>query len=246
MLTAYLQQTRRLLNDENAQFYSDTDLTAFINIARNTIATQSECLVSTGTLSTVNGTQSYALTTLTPPTGLSGAVNVRSIMSVISNTYRTIPKRSWQWFTNYNLNGASTTATGIPTVWSMQNEGSMGTVWFSPVPNGVISMSVEAAWTPVALVNDSTPENLSYPWTDAVPYFACYMAYLNAQRQADSQRMLGLFNGFMKAARVGVTPEWASATFPNLKGLQGAFDPLASNIGKAIAPSQGGEGSTGS
>ena len=244
-LNAYLAQVQRLLNDEQAQFYSTTDLTAYINIGRNTIATQSECLIANGSLATVNGTQQYGLSALTPPTGLQSAINVRSIISVISMVMQVIPKRSWQWFTNYKLNGASTTAVGVPTVWSMQNQGSLGTLWFSPVPNGTITMNVEATWVPVALVDDTTPENLAYPWTDAVPYFAAYMALLNAQRQADASRMLGWFNGFMKAARIGVTPEWTATAFPNLKGLQGAYDPVMSNLGKSVVPTQGGEGSTG-
>lgn len=42
-LTGYLQEIRRLLNDTASQFYSDTDLTAYINTARRRIAGIGQC-----------------------------------------------------------------------------------------------------------------------------------------------------------------------------------------------------------
>ena len=169
MLNAYIAQTQRLLNDEAAQFYNTSDITTFINIGRNTIATQAECLIANGSLATVNGQQTYGLASLEPPAGLQSAINVRSIISVVAGVGNKLESRAWAWFLNYCLNGAAYSETGTPSVWSMQNQGSMGNIWFSPTPNGTVLMNVEAAWTPVALVTDSTPENLSYPWTDAVP-----------------------------------------------------------------------------
>lgn len=243
-LNSYLQQTQRLLNDENAQFYNVSDLQVYINIARNTIATQSECLVTSVNLSTGSGTQSYALSSLAPATGLNAAINVRSVRSIVGGLGAILEARPWQWFTNYYLVGANTTTAGVPTVWAMQNQGSTGNLWFWAIPNATITMSVEASWTPVALVSDSTPENLAYPWTDAVPYFAAYLAYLNAQRAQDAQHMFTLFNAFMKAARVGVTPDWMAPNSPTLKPLQSAFDPTATNLPNA-KPSQGGEGNLG-
>ena len=244
-LQAYIAQTQRLLNDENAQFWSVGDLQNYINIGRNTIATQSECLVANGSLSTVNGQQSYPMSSLSPPTALATAINARTILSQIANKLAVIPNRPWQWFVNFALNGSDVTAVAVPTLWSMQNQGSLGTIWFAPVPNGTILMEVEASWTPVPLINDTTPEALAYPWTDAVPYFAAYMALIQAQRLGDSQRMLGWFNGFMIAARTGVTPQWNPNASPSQKGVAGSIDPMGSMIGKVTQPSSGGEGKLG-
>ena len=233
MLATYISQVQRLLNDEQSQFYSTTDLTSFINLARNTIAAQSECLVYNGTLATVNGTQTYGLSAITAPNAsLQNAINARSIRSIVSGIGAVLEVRPWQWFQNYYLQGSNTTATGVPTIWAMQNQGVSGNIWFWAIPNGTILMSVEASWIPVPLVTDATPEALSYPWTDAVQYFASYMAYLNAQRSSDAQRMLQLYNAFMKSARVGVTPEFTPGAFPMLK-------PLLSQ------PTPGGEGQLG-
>src|ERR1700685_2403853 len=43
MLTAYLTSTRQKLNDTAKQFYSDADLTDYVNAARNRVAAASQC-----------------------------------------------------------------------------------------------------------------------------------------------------------------------------------------------------------
>jgi len=222
VLTSYIQQVQRLLNDELAQFYSPSDLTQFINIARGTIAYQSECLIANGSISTVNGTQTYGLPTIAPPSGgYASAINIRSIRSIVSGVGAVLEVRPWQWFSNYYLTGTATAEAGTPTVWSQQTQGSTGAIWFWPIPNGTVAMICEGSWVPVALTTDSTPEALGYPWTDAVPYFAAYMAYLNAQRGSDATRMMNLFNAFMKASRGGATPDWLPPAFPPLRAVPG-------------------------
>jgi hypothetical protein len=152
--------------------------------------------------------------------------------------------RSWPWFNTYQLTGLNLAAVGAPTVWSQQAQGVQGSLWFSPTPNGTVALTVEAAWIPIPLVNDSTVEVLSYPWTDAVPYFAAYLAYENAQRLDDAKRMLGLFNAFMVAARIGVTPMVGAPSWPPAKGFQGPIDAAGSLLPTAKG-AQSGEGGLG-
>jgi hypothetical protein len=243
-LTAYVQQVQRLVNDPTGQFYNPTDLAVYVNLARGTIATQAECLVANGTLSTVNGTQTYALSSLAGPAGLISAVNVRSVRSVIAGVGRMLDARPWPWFNTYQLTGLNLGSAGPPTVWSQQTQGVQGSLWFSPTPNGTVALTVEAAWIPIPLVNDSTVEVLSYPWTDAVPYFAAYLAYENAQRLDDAKRMQGLFNAFMIAARVGVTPMVGGPSWPPGKGFQSPIDAAGSLLPNG-KPAQSGEGGLG-
>src|SRR5215470_4166840 len=64
-LTAYQQQTQRLLHDPNAQAYSLADITVYINIARSQIAIEGECIhvvLSGGTITNLtiaNGGAGY-------------------------------------------------------------------------------------------------------------------------------------------------------------------------------------------
>lgn len=68
-LTAYLEQTRRLLHDPDAKSYTTADLTAFINIARRQIAAEGQCvrlLLSGGTITAIAVTSGGAGYTSAP------------------------------------------------------------------------------------------------------------------------------------------------------------------------------------
>lgn len=245
MLTAYQQQTQRLLNDEANQFFNLADLTVYINNARNDIARQTECLIAIADLSTTSGTQSYAVSALTAPTGLLAPINVRSLRSIVSSVSSVLEGRAWQWFVNYYLNGSNSTSTGTPTVWAQQSQGATGTFYLWPTPNATITVAVEASWYPIQLTSDSTTEAIPSPWTDAVPYFAAYQGFLQAQRMQDAGQMLSLYNQFIKSARLGVTPLIMPPNFPGPKGLQGSTDSILTLGGGTIKPASQGEGSVG-
>lgn len=223
-LTAYIAQTRRLLNDESAQFYSDADLTVYINLARGQIAIQTACLLATGTA--VVTANPVGLGALVGPTGYLQAINVRSVSTVNTDGSRTLLEgRPWQWFNTYYLNGPL--VTGTPTVWASFDQGVLGNFYVSPI--GPATLSVEATWTPAVLVDDTTVEALSYPWTDCVPYFAAYLALMSAQREDDGQRLMSLYDSFVRSSRLGVTPGTMPVNFPTLRGVQGATDATMTN-----------------
>src|SRR3974390_872447 len=71
MLTTYQTNTQDLLHDPNAQYYSLTDLTNYINRARNRIALRGQCvrlLLSGGTITSI--------TTNSAGTGYSGTITI--------------------------------------------------------------------------------------------------------------------------------------------------------------------------
>ena len=241
MLTAYQQQTQRLLNDEAEQFYNIADLTTYINNARADIAKRTEVLIATATLNTGNGTQSYSVGALTPPGNLSQVLNIRSITLGAAAPFTRLEHRSWQWASNYWFSGAASAVTGNTTGWAVQTLGSNGTLWLNPTPNGNLTLNIEASWTPIALVTDSTGEALPYPYTDAVPFFAAYEAYLQAQRNSDAQNMMENYLSFLRAARLGATSQWMPVTFPTPKGQQSAIDEILSGAGPAAKPAASGE-----
>lgn len=217
-LNAYIAQARRLLNDPNAQFFSAADLTAYVNLGRNQIAVQTECLVASATISL--STQSFVLSGLSTPTNYGVPINARSLSTVAASVPTLMDGRPWAWFRLYCLNGAITAAK--PRVWSVQSQGQLGTVFVSPTPDTTYSVSVEASWTPAALVDDTTVEALPYPWTDVVPYWTAYLGLLSAQRPDDALKMWAETMKFIKASRLGVTPEIMPPNFPGLKTLDGA------------------------
>lgn len=241
MLTAYQQQTQRLLNDEAAQFFNIADLTVYINNARNDIVRQSSCVIISAALAYSGSTQSYALSSITAPTGCSTPISARSVR-ISTNV---LEARPWQWFTNYYLNGSNASSSGTPTLWSQQSQGSTGLIWFWPTPSGSGSATVDASWGVIPLVTDSTAEAIPAPWTDLVPYFAAYQALLQAQRLQDASQMFALYNQFMRGMRLGVTPDWMPGNFPPLRPLQTGIDAGLSLAGPTAKPAGSGEGSVG-
>ena len=47
---------------------------------------------------------------------------------------------------------------------------------------------------PVNLTSGATPEAIQYPWTTPVAYYAAYLAFFNAQRFEDSDRMKKVYD----------------------------------------------------
>lgn len=218
-LNAYIAQTRRLLNDENSQFYSDSDLTAYINNGRDDIAKRTECLIAGGTLVAAPSTQSFSVASLTPPDGYLAPQSIRSISVTNNDTSLTLlENRNWQWFQNYYMSGPASIATGKTTVWAQRVQGVSGTIFIYPITDASYTLVVESAWAPAPLVNDSTTEVLAYPWIDAVPFFGAYQAYLQAQRQTDADRLYKQYEMYIESARLGVTPMRLGSNYPAPKG----------------------------
>ena len=229
MLTQYLTDTKNLLQNPSAPIalYDNTSLTRWINIARGQIATESESIRVIGTISTVIDQRPYNFSSIaigTPSvTGVQGVMHVRSILYNVGQNIYGLPgqqwltPRSWPWFTLYHLNNP-VPEPGPPTTWSQFGQGSAGTgtgssatgsFYVDPPPDAVYTLQLDCVCYPVALVDDTTPEALPYQWTDCVPFFAAYYAYLSSQtgaRQADAERMYNHYKEFAQRARQAANP----------------------------------------
>ena len=248
MLTTYLNRTNRLLQYPTASpqtLYSTADLTDYINQARGQVAGEGQCIMALGTIPTVVGQTGYNfsdINTGTPAiTGIQGVLNISRIALVIAGTGRKIlTPRPWDYFDQYYINNP-VPASGPPTVWAQYGQGSAGigsitgvgagtmvggNFFINPIPDQVYVLSIRAACYPNALVVDTDVEAIPYLWTDAVPYFAAYLALLSAQsgqRQADAARMLERYGVFVERARAAANPDRLKYIY------QGAPDPAQLN-----------------
>ena len=82
MLTAYLAQTRSLLQNPSAptSLYSTADLSRWINLARGQLAGEAECIRKVCTISTVADTQAYDFSGLN--TGVSATNGIQGIINI--------------------------------------------------------------------------------------------------------------------------------------------------------------------
>lgn len=227
MLTAYLDQTRSLLQlpgTASTSLYSDANLTRWINISRGQLAGEGECIRVMGTIQTVPNQQAYPFSGVNvgvpAVSGIQGLINIRSLSYSVGAGQLWMAPRAWPWFSLYNLNSA-TPQQGVPTEWAQFGQGAApsgvtnttingGTFYVSPVPDDVYQINCNSVCYPIPLVDDNTPEAIPYLWTDAVPFFAAYFALLSAQtnaRMADAAQMYkGHYNEFMERARKQANP----------------------------------------
>lgn len=90
---------------------------------------------------------------------------------------------------------------GQPAMWAQFGQGEGGSMYIQPVPTTALPMDWNCICTPIDLVDDSTAEAIPYPWTDAVPYFAAYLAFMNSRRPEEARNMFDIFTNRMMRAR---------------------------------------------
>ena len=168
-------------------------LTDFINLARQQIAVDGECVRTSGT-GTVNGGLASgsigSIITLPPAAGYAQAIVVRN--GTLNGARLDI--RPWDWFVAYNMASPRVTP-----VMSHQGEGSTSDLYFSSIGGGALWLDVVAL--PIELNTDSDPDVIPYPWSDVVPFYAAWYAYMAFQRQADADMFMMRYREFMRRAR---------------------------------------------
>lgn len=149
----------------------------------------------------------YQFTTLntlaTKTPGVLGVIGVISIAAQwgAGNTYRPmLSRRIWSEFQAY-FRVYANSQVNFPAVWSSYGQGQAGSFYLFPVPSQVLSMDVDTWCSVIPLVDDTTVEAIPHPWTEAIPYYAEYLAFDNSQRKADSDRALGDYTRIMKECR---------------------------------------------
>ena len=224
MLTQYLAQTGLLLQNPSAPttLYTTANLTSFINIARGQLAGEAECCRYLGTLTTTIGQRAYNFSSISTGTasvtGVQGALHVNSIRYALGDGYQRLQPEQWAWFELYALNNPVPT-NGPPAYWSQYGQGGAGTgsitgigsgtlisgsFYLDPPPDLAYVLTLDCVCYPQALAADTDVEAIPYLWTDAVPYFAAYLALLSSQtnqRMADAQRYFEMYKMFVDRAR---------------------------------------------
>lgn len=223
MLSQYETRTQQLLQNPNAPttLYSLPNIDSWINQARGQLAGEAECIRVQGTLALTTGQRVYNFSSIsigTPTaTGVQGVINARQVLRVVASGYTWLRPRPFEWFTFYKLNNPLPQQ-GAPTEWAQYGQGAApqpslqsagGSIYVDPVPDQSYTLQLDCVCYPIILADDSTVEAIPYLWTDAVPYFAAYLALLSAQsqaRQADAERMFQRYTEFVNRARTFSTP----------------------------------------
>lgn len=225
MLNTYLLRTQQLLQYpavNAAQLYSTADLTTWINIARGQLAGETHCCRALGTLTTTIGVRNYNYSSISLPAGnnLGGVITARQMQYAVAQGYQWMRPRAWAWYWFYSLNNPVPTA-GPPAMWSVFQPGAggigpvgggtdvSGSFYIGPQPDLVYSLLIDCACYPASLVLDADVEAIPFLYTDAVPYFAAYLALLSAQSDArieQAQKMFSMYQMFVQRADAASAP----------------------------------------
>lgn len=218
-LNAYLDQVQSLLDDAGAVEYTVPNLTTYINDARVQIGLASESIRFIGTLGLVANVQAYSFGQIGGmTTGVGGALVVRKASVRTTAEWTEMFDREWEWFWSNCLNGPLSVTPGTPNTFSQFQPGIGGILFVSPTPPNGFNARLDCVGYPIALGDDNTPEALPYPWTEAVQYYAAYLAFLNAQRNADADAMLQRYDLFQTRGTQMTTPTTLPVQYPGQAG----------------------------
>ena len=203
LLSAYLSATQRLLQNPPAasNLYAPADLTSYINTARTQLSGEAECVRSMATLPVMAATRVYPFASVVISTaGVATVINIKQAAYLVAGGQRWIRGRPFPWFMFYRLNNP-VPVPGFPNEWAQYAQGTTGSIYLDPVPDGNYTLVLDCVCTPVDLVSDATVDAIPALWSDAVPYYAAYMALLSSQRTADADKMFTRYTEFVNRAR---------------------------------------------
>lgn len=130
---------------------------------------------------------------------VSGVDSIFAIKSlaIIYNNYRYIlPCYSFSTYQAY-IRQYPSQYLYVPTVCAQYGQGVNGSLYMYPIASQAYQFQADAFCLPSNLATDADVDLIPQPWSDAVPYFAAYLALLEMQKQNDARGMLDLFDKFL-------------------------------------------------
>jgi hypothetical protein len=82
----------------------------------------------------------------------------------------------------------------VPTAAAQFGQGVNGSLYMYPIPSTFFQMEWDSFCLPIDLEDDTTFEAIPKPWTDAIPYFAAHLAFLELQNLNSAKFYLELYD----------------------------------------------------
>jgi len=185
-LSTYITQVQRLLHDPNFQYYTQTELTDYINEARNRICKDSRCLrvYIPNALTAQQGVEQYAISSIALPVAYTGCT-VIDVMGVTIIWGTTRIKLAQTAFTNFDANFRYwTNMQSRPVAFSR-----IGALSFfvGPTPDQTYQMDIDVALMPPALSQTYDVEIIPEPFTTPIKYYAAYLAKFREQAMGEAK-----------------------------------------------------------
>lgn len=172
----YIREVRRILRDATSTYWTNEDLTSYINQAMQERDRDTKMNRAFATVNTVVGQKQYALANLVPlyPDGTPAPGTVYDVMGVIypvGNLRAQLGKVPYVDLASYYQPMVG--YTNIPIVFTLYGAKFL---LLAPAPNQVVPMEWDCALISPTLVLLTDADPLPDPWTEPVPWLACAYA----------------------------------------------------------------------
>lgn len=179
-LQTYVTEVQRLLHDANGNYWTVSELTDYINDARNRTVADTGCNRVLQTTTFVQGQEQYQYALF--PQGAS-TIDVLNVTLLWGNSRIVLGQMPFSEFnpkfrTYINLQSR-------PVCFARYGQGS---IYIGPIPDQTYSVELDTVVLPAALVNTSDVETgLVYPYTSPVAFYAAYKAKYKEQSYIEAQ-----------------------------------------------------------
>lgn len=201
-LADYLAATRRLLHDASGQFWSDTELQAYINEARVRIVRDTGCYRKLQSLTLLANQETYSFATDFPQ-----GVDTIDVMGVSVIWGQTRYACAYLAFGEFqNRCRTWTNQVGQPSVFSTYGQ---NTMYLSYIPDQTYPAEADTVVAPPSIVLNVgdqpatgtigagtatvVSEVIPIPFTSPVPFFAAHLAKFKEQSYTDAESMLKMY-----------------------------------------------------
>ena len=180
LLSEYRTRVRRLLNDAQGNYWTNPELDAYINEAREKTATDTSCVRSFQLGDLIQGKEKNLYTDIL--TDGARTVDILGVQMMFGQTRYSLRWYDYTYFTafyrpwkNYQQLPIAFTTYG-PNI-----------LWIAPTPNiDYPQTEFDTAIIPENLINDNTVDLIPAPYTDAVKYYAARLAKLRMQQYSEA------------------------------------------------------------
>lgn len=191
VLSDYITECRRLLHDANGNFYSDSELTDYINDGRSRLVRDTGCLRTYQT-SSVSANQEIILTS-TLPSG-TNTLDIINLNLIWGNTRISL---QYLAFTDFNARlRYYQNYIGRPIAYTMYGQTS---IYLGPVPDQTYSIELDTVVLPTSLSTSSPTETIPSPYTSPVSFYACYKAKHKEQAYGEAEIFKQEYAGQVRA-----------------------------------------------
>ena len=178
-LSGYITETRRLLHDVNANFWTNAELTDYINDGRNHLIQDTGCNRVLQTYTTVYNVETIDFSALPES---DDTIDVLTINLYWGNSRVPLYYMAWSNF-NAQLRFWQN-YTGRPVGFSMYGPKK---IYIGPKPDEAYLMELDTVVLKPPLTDADPVETLPTPFTEAVPFYAAYLAKYQEQSYGEAE-----------------------------------------------------------